>query len=109
MKIVCFSNYAVLCFITHTFTVVNTNSEDGKKELFKTKGGTIILQTENSTDVYSKSLILCTGLCLSNPKCCVASYSKGASMCRIDISERCCVETEPNDGWRLIQRNSYCK
>lgn len=98
MKIFCFSNFAVLCFITHTFTLVNANNEDGKEKRFKTKGGTIIHQTENSSDVYSESLILCASLCLSNPKCYVASYSKGRSMCRIDISERCCVETESNDG-----------
>ncbi|CAG2213927.1 unnamed protein product [Mytilus edulis] len=46
-------------------------------------------------------------MCLSDPQCCVASYSKGASTCRIDTSERCCVASETFDEWSLIQRNSY--
>ncbi|CAG2196643.1 unnamed protein product [Mytilus edulis] len=46
-------------------------------------------------------------MCLSDPQCCLASYSKGASTCRIDTSERCCGETETLDEWRFIQRHSY--
>ncbi|XP_071123338.1 fucolectin-6-like [Mytilus edulis] len=46
-------------------------------------------------------------MCLSDPHCCVASYSKGASTCRFDTSERCCVGTETLDEWRFIQRKSY--
>ncbi|CAG2204140.1 unnamed protein product [Mytilus edulis] len=46
-------------------------------------------------------------MCLSNPQCCVASYSKVTSTCRIDNSERCCDENEFHDGWTYLQRNSY--
>ncbi|CAC5374578.1 Fibrinogen-like protein A,Ryncolin-4,Angiopoietin-related protein 7,Angiopoietin-related protein 1,Ficolin-3,Ficolin-1-B,Techylectin-5A,Ficolin-2,Ryncolin-1,Tenascin-R,Fibrinogen-like protein 1,Angiopoietin-1,Tenascin-X,Fibrinogen C domain-containing protein 1-A,Tenascin-N,Ryncolin-3,Tenascin,Fibroleukin,Fibrinogen C domain-containing protein 1,Ryncolin-2,Angiopoietin-related protein 6,Angiopoietin-related protein 2,Angiopoietin-2,Microfibril-associated glycoprotein 4,Ficolin-1-A,Ficolin-1,Fibrinogen C dom len=46
-------------------------------------------------------------MCLSDQQCCLASYSKAASTCRIDTSEQCCIETETLDEWRLIHHNSY--
>lgn len=102
------SNCVVICLITRgTFIVVNAVNKDVKFEKFKTKDRTLILETDNSTDVYSESLFSCAGICLSDPHCCVASYSKGASTCRMDTSERCCVETEFLDGWMLIQKQSY--
>ncbi|CAC5416553.1 Fibrinogen-like protein A,Ryncolin-4,Angiopoietin-related protein 7,Ficolin-1-B,Techylectin-5A,Ficolin-2,Ryncolin-1,Tenascin-R,Fibrinogen-like protein 1,Angiopoietin-1,Tenascin-X,Fibrinogen C domain-containing protein 1-A,Ryncolin-3,Tenascin,Techylectin-like protein,Fibrinogen C domain-containing protein 1,Ryncolin-2,Angiopoietin-related protein 6,Techylectin-5B,Angiopoietin-related protein 2,Angiopoietin-2,Microfibril-associated glycoprotein 4,Ficolin-1-A,Ficolin-1,Fibrinogen C domain-containing protein 1 len=108
MKFCCFPYCAVLCFITTlTFTVVNAIDEDVRSETFQTKGSTRIVQTENTIDVYCKSIIACAGMCLSDPQCCLASYSKGVSTCRIDTSELCCVETETFDEWRFIQRNSY--
>lgn len=110
MKFCCFPHCAVFCFTTAcTFTVINANDEDVISETFKTKGSTRIFQTENTTDVYCRSIFACAGICLSDSQCCVASYSKAASTCRIDTSERCCAETETLDEWRFIQRNSYCK
>ncbi|CAG2213935.1 unnamed protein product [Mytilus edulis] len=101
MKLVCFPYCALLCFITTcTFNAID-------EETFKTKGRTRIVQTENTTDVYCKSIIGCADMCLSDQQCCFASYSKGASTCRIDTSERCFVETETLDEWTLIHHNSY--
>ncbi|CAG2213936.1 unnamed protein product [Mytilus edulis] len=108
MKFCCFPHCAVFCFSTAcTFTVINAIDEDVISETFKTKGSTRIFQTENTTDVYCRSIFACAGICLSDSQCCVASYSKAASTCRIDTSERCCAETETLDEWRFIQRNSY--
>lgn len=110
MKICRFRFCVVLCFITTcTFTLTNAIDEDVISGTFNTRGSTIIPQTENTTDVYSKSLISCAGMCLSNPQCCVASYSKVTSTCRIDNSERCCDENEFHNGWTYLQRNSYRK
>ncbi|CAG2196658.1 unnamed protein product [Mytilus edulis] len=104
MKFCCFPYLAVLCLITTlNFSLVNAIDE----ETFETKGSTIIVQTENTTDVYCQSIIGCADMCLSDPQCCLASYSKAASTCRIDTSERCCAETETLDEWSLIQRKSY--
>ncbi|CAC5416567.1 unnamed protein product [Mytilus coruscus] len=108
MKFCCFPYCVVSCFIsTLTFTVVNAIDEDVISETFKTKGSTRIVQTENTSDVYCKSIIACADMCLSIPQCCLVSYSKGTSTCRIDTSERYCVETETLDEWRFIQQNSY--
>ncbi|XP_052067182.1 perlucin-like protein [Mytilus californianus] len=52
-------------------------------------------------------MISCAHICLSDHHCCMASFSKGTSTCRIDSSGRCCVETKTLEGWRSIQRNSY--
>ncbi|XP_071123396.1 fibroleukin-like [Mytilus edulis] len=46
-------------------------------------------------------------MCLTDPQCCLASYSKGTSTCRLDTSGLCCIEAESLEGWRLIQRNSF--
>lgn len=99
----------VCCITTLTFRIVNAKNEDVRSGSFKTKGSTIILQSENTTDVYSMSLISCADMCLSDPQCCVASYLKGTSTCRIDTSARCCVETKPLTGWRFIEKKSYRK
>lgn len=101
---------AVLCFITTLkFTVVNAIGDNVRSEKFKHQSSTVFIQTENTTDVYSESMISCAGICLSDPRCCVASYSKGTSTCRIDTSEQCCVGKEPNDGWKFIEQKSYRK
>ncbi|VDH92656.1 Hypothetical predicted protein [Mytilus galloprovincialis] len=92
-------------------TVAHAIVEDIRSVKFRIKGNTSIRQTENTTDVYSKSLISCADIRLSDPQCCMTSYSKETSTCRIDTSksERCSNETEPQERWRFIQRNSYPK
>lgn len=110
MNICCFSYCAVLYFILiRIANVVNANDKDITFGTFKTKDSTRVRLTGNTTDVYSKSLITCAGMCLSDHQCCRASYSKGTSTCRLDTSGRCCIEAEPVEGWRLIQRNSFGK
>lgn len=113
MDICCFTYhayYAIVCFITICmFHAVNANANDEsvRSEMFKTKGNTRVLLTENTTDVYSRSVISCANKCLSDPHCCLASYSKETSTCRIDSSRSCCTETEPQRGWWYIRRLSY--
>lgn len=72
----------------------NANDENVRTEMFKTKGNTRVLLTENTTYVYSRSVISFANKCLSDPYCCLASYSKETSTCRIDSSRSCCTETE---------------
>lgn len=87
MNIWCFPYCAVLYFLTISIVnVVNANDKDIIIGTFKTKGNTRVRLTGNTTDVYSKSLIACAGMCLTNPQCCLASYSKGTSACRFDTS-----------------------
>ncbi|CAG2251238.1 unnamed protein product [Mytilus edulis] len=96
MKVCCFPYCAFLGFITtHASTVVNSNGEDVISETFKTKGSTRILQTDKTTDVYSKSIISCADICLSDPQCCVASYSKGTSTCRTDTLSAALLTPNP--------------
>lgn len=110
MIICCFPYCVVLYFLTISIiNVVNTNDKDINIGTFKTTGNTRVRLTGNTTDVYSKSLIACAGMCLSDPHCCLASYAKGTSTCRLDTSGRCCIEAESLEGWRLIQRNSFGK
>lgn len=113
MDICCFTYYAYYAFVwfitLRMFHAGNANANDGnvRTEMFKIKGNTRVLLTENTTDVYSRSMISCADKCFSDPQCCLASYSKGTSTCRIDSSRSCCTETEPQSGWWYIRRISY--
>lgn len=114
MDIYCFTYCAFICIITiRLFYAVNANANDEtiRTEIYTTKGNTKVLLTENTTDVYSRSMISCANTCFLNPQCCTASYLKETSTCRIDTSSSCCTKIEPDTGWRFIRRISYpyCK
>ncbi|CAG2206482.1 unnamed protein product [Mytilus edulis] len=85
------------------------NAKDGnvRGQALKIEGHTRVLQTENTTDTYSVSMVVCAVLCLIDPRCCVASFDRGTSTCRIDSSGRCNIVTEPYAEWRIIRRSSY--
>ncbi|CAC5411763.1 unnamed protein product [Mytilus coruscus] len=72
-----------------------------KKNILTVKRGETILSAHYTTDVYSKSQ------CLLHDKCCVASFSKESSICRLDKTENCCVATDIATGWNVITRNQY--
>lgn len=91
---------------TRLLNLVNINA---KEVIFQTAGSTRGLQSENTVDVESTSMIECALLCLSNLQCCAASFCMGTSTCRIDTSEKCCIDTDAVIEWRTIRRNKYRK
>ncbi|CAG2248499.1 unnamed protein product [Mytilus edulis] len=106
---ICYFAYCVfICFITSRFKkAVNANDENVRGKTFKIEGSTRLLQTENTTDTYSESMVACAVLCLIDHRCCVASFDRGTSICRIDSSGRCNIVTEPQAEWWIIRRSSY--
>ncbi|VDI44996.1 Hypothetical predicted protein [Mytilus galloprovincialis] len=74
---------------------------------FRVKSGETIMLSCASTDIYTNSRAACTTMCLLHDKCCVASFSKELSICRLDITENCCVVTENATGWSVLTRNQY--
>ncbi|CAG2225662.1 unnamed protein product [Mytilus edulis] len=106
MAIRCFLFSATVYVITVCLLyAVNINAKD--VESFQTKGSTRAIRSVNTSDFDSTSLLVCAQKCLSHRQCCVASFSKGTSTCRLDTSEKCCIDTETKDGWRTIRRNNY--
>ncbi|CAG2246567.1 unnamed protein product [Mytilus edulis] len=98
--------YTTVCFITTCLSnLVNANVKEFKS--FQTTGSTRALQSQNTIDVDSASMIECALLCLSNRQCCLASFSDGQSTCRIDNSEKCEIGTETITGWNTIRRDIY--
>lgn len=65
-----------------------------------------IKSSQNTTDVYSKSCLICAMMCSSQDKCCVASFSPETSTCRLDTTENCCVATNIDVGWSTVSRRS---
>ncbi|CAC5414612.1 MRC [Mytilus coruscus] len=51
--------------------------------------------------------MMCAIRCFSEEKCCVASYFKSLSTCRLDTSENCCVDMEIVDGWETFKTDKY--
>ncbi|CAG2243767.1 CLEC3A [Mytilus edulis] len=106
MTIRCFLLSATVYVITVCLLyAVNINAKD--VESFQTEGSTRAIRSLSTSDFHCKSLLICAQTCLSNRQCCVASFSKGTSTCRLDISEKCCIDTETKDGWRTIRRKNY--
>ncbi|CAG2188313.1 unnamed protein product [Mytilus edulis] len=65
------------------------------------------MSSQHTTDVYLKSQSACAAMCLLDNKCCVASFSKESSICRLDRTENCCVATDSVTGWNVMTRNQY--
>ncbi|CAG2204147.1 unnamed protein product [Mytilus edulis] len=106
MTIRCFLLSATVYVITVCLLyAVNINAKD--VEAFQTEGSTRAIRSLSTSDFHCKSLLICAQTCLSNRQCCVASFSKETSTCRLDISEKCCIDTETKDGWRTIRRKNY--
>ncbi|VDI53194.1 Hypothetical predicted protein, partial [Mytilus galloprovincialis] len=106
MTIRCFLFDATVYVITACLLyAVNINAKD--VESFQTKRSARATRSVDTSDFDSTSLLVCAQKCLSNRKCCVASFSKGTSTCRLDTSEKCCIDTETKDGWMTIRRNNY--
>lgn len=110
MNICYFAYCEFICFITsRLINAVNANDKNVRRTTFKTEVNTKVLLTENTTDINLKSMVLCADICLLDHRCCLASFDKGTSTSRIDSSGRCNIETGPQEGWRIIRRNSYRK
>ena len=108
MTIRCFLLSATVYVITVCLLyTVNINAKD--VESFQTEGSTRAIRSLSTSDFHCKSLLICAQTCLSNRQCCVVSFSKETSTCRLDISEKCCIDTETKDGWRTIRRKNYRK
>ncbi|XP_071123025.1 perlucin-like protein [Mytilus edulis] len=78
-----------------------------KTSTFTVKNGENIMSSCNTTDVFSKSESACGARCVLHDACCVASFSKESSICRLDISENCCVATNTAIGWSVMTRNQH--
>ncbi|CAG2257172.1 unnamed protein product [Mytilus edulis] len=50
---------------------------------------------------------MCAMMCISEAKCCEASYNNATYICRLDTSENCCVTMENFDGWEVIKNEKY--
>lgn len=69
-----------------------------------------ILVSQNTVDLYSKTLTKCSVLCANNHQCCMASFDEVNSTCRLDYSGNCCIQMEPGDGLTVIKRKTdVCK
>ncbi|CAG2200931.1 unnamed protein product [Mytilus edulis] len=88
---------------------MNAETIKKKTSTFTVKSGETIMSSCNTTDVYSESKLKCGAMCVLHDACCVASFSKESSICRLDITERCCVATNPAIGWSVMTRNQYRK
>ncbi|CAG2244638.1 unnamed protein product [Mytilus edulis] len=86
---------------------MNAETIKKKTSTFTVKSGETIMSSCNTTDVYSESKSKCGAMCVLHDACCVASFSKESSICRLDITERCCVATNPAIGWSVMTRNQY--
>ncbi|CAC5414617.1 unnamed protein product [Mytilus coruscus] len=61
-----------------------------------------------TTDQRVTTKGMCAMMCISEEKCCTASYNYATSTCRLDTSEHCCVDIEVVDGWEVFKRESPC-
>lgn len=68
-----------------------------------------IFQSLNTIDMYSDNTVDCAKLCSTQNKCCVASFEKLKSSCRIDTSENCSITTRTNTGCVTLNRTLYGK
>lgn len=68
-----------------------------------------IKSSQNTTDVFSESCLMCAMMCSLQDKCCVASFSPETSTCRLDANENCCVATNIDVVWSTVARIKYGK
>ncbi|CAG2246554.1 unnamed protein product [Mytilus edulis] len=65
-----------------------------------------ILVSQNTVDLYSKTLTKCSVMCANNHQCCMVSFDEVNSKCRLDYSGNCCIQMVPGDEWTVIKRKT---
>lgn len=81
------------------------NNVNGAK--FVVENGKRVVLSANITDEFAASKVMCAMMCISETKCCEASYNQARSLCRLDTSENYRVTMETVNGWKFIKKDKY--
>ncbi|XP_063425139.1 perlucin-like protein [Mytilus trossulus] len=92
--------------ITSLFVLVWADGNKIKGTKFAIESGErIVYNSSYTTDKFVETKGMCAMMCTLDEKCCAACYNDETSICRLDTSEHCCVDTEVVDGWEGLKRD----
>lgn len=93
--------------MTSLFGSIKTEENKVNGAKFDVENGKRVVLSSNLIDELGVSKVMCAMMCISEAKCCEASYNHATFICRLDTSENCCVTMETVDGWHVI-KNGIC-
>lgn len=91
--------------MTSLFVSIRTEENNVNGSKFAIENGKRVVASTYNTE-FATTKVMCAMMCISEAKCCEASYNNATYICRLDTSENCCVTMENFDGWEVIKKKN---